>query len=514
MAYPVRTLCSLFLSLLVGAGCVSGDPVREADPASAGSARAFADRDSGGAAPKAPGLDRAHDDHRFAELLKQAHRQAERDGLGTAMPAYLEAIALDPAHSRAHILRYQLALRWLERNEVAAALDMLAAILEHEPEHPLAAPLRRELLGEPVPVPEPVAEPPPQPETPVLPADVLAAMRPVRILLDRAGSQWPVELPEGAWNEQGVLAVPAGWRGTLDALGSRRWQRLTGPDGQSLRLRMRDWHGEAGLWRSGRGIVMELPLETYLVGVVSTEMSTSWHIEALKAQAVAARTYVVRALLEVPAGRAYDVRGDVMDQAFRPTATVGPAARAVGETAGEVLLWQDKPARIFFHADNGGISEDPRFVWGHRLPYYEIRRDPFSDRVPAWEARIPVAEWTRRLRLPPPRGVTLQRSPSGRVARVVWFGNDGSRRELRGNDVRLALDPRRIRSLLFDLEREGDVFVLTGRGYGHGVGMSQWGARTMADRGMRHDEILAHYYPGVDLLRSPASARLHGADLP
>lgn len=274
-------------------------------------------------------------------------------------------------------------------------------------------------------------------------------------------------------------------------------------------LEIRDWSGHGILRRVSAGLILEIPLDEYLVGVVSTEMSSSWHIEALKAQAVASRTYVVRALMDVPANRAWDVRGDVMDQAFRPTAIAGAAARAVHETAGEVLVWEGKPARIFFHADNGGVSEDPRWVWGHVLPYYRVEKDSWSNKVPAWEARVGLDEWRRRQRLPDPRRVTLQRSASGRVAALVWEGKDGSRRSLRGNDVRLALGPRRIRSLLFDMERVGSEFVLRGRGYGHGVGMSQWGARTMADAGTRHHEILAQYYPGLLLGRLPdvAAAR-------
>jgi SpoIID/LytB domain protein len=452
------------------------------------------------------------DGDRFSELVAMAREQARRDGLESAMPAYLEAIALDPEAMQASILRYQLALAWLERNETAFALDMLAAIIDRDPNDPLAGPLYRELLGEPaeIDVPAEVSAPTAVSPPAVAPADPLVVTGfvagAVRILLDRDGAGWTLAIPGGAWDERGVLAVPAGWRGTLSALAKRRWTMLGGSDGAVLDLEIRDWRGHGILRRVKSGLILEIPLDEYLVGVVSTEMSSSWHIEALKAQAVASRTYVVRALMDVPAGRAWDVRGDVMDQAFRPTAIAGAAARAVRETAGEVLVWEGAPARIFFHADNGGISEDPRWVWGHVLPYYRVEKDPWSNKVPAWEARIGLAEWQRRQRLPDPRRVTLQRSASGRVAALVWEGKDGSRRSLRGNDVRLALGPRHIRSLLFDMERVGQEFVLRGRGYGHGVGMSQWGARTMADAGTPHHEILAHYYPGLRLGRLPAVA--------
>lgn len=454
---------------------------------------------------------RAVEGDRFGELVAEARERARVAGFESAMPAYLEAIALDPDSSRSRILRYQLAIAWLERNQTAFALDMLAAIVDRDPDDPLAGPLYRDLMGEREAAQPSVSAPPTDVSAPSsTPVTVPAASKAVlagdvpstvRILLDRDGGQWTLAIPHGAWDERGVLAVPADWRGTLAALAGRRWKALMASDGGVLDLEIRDWRGHGRMRRVTEGLILELPLDEYLVGVVSTEMSSSWHIEALKAQAVASRTYLVRALVDVPAGRAWDVRGDVMDQAFRPTAVAGSAAVAVQTTAGEVLVWEGQPARIFFHADNGGISEDPRWVWGHVLPYYRVRKDPFSGKVPVWEARIGVDEWRRRQRLPEPRKVTLQRSASGRVAAIVWEGSDGSRHSLRGNDVRLALGPRRIRSLLFDLDRVGREFVFLGRGYGHGVGMSQWGARTMAEGGLRYDEILAYYYPGLTTAR-------------
>ncbi len=445
---------------------------------------------------------------RFNALIREARERADEDGLGAAMPAYLQAIATAPGESQAQILRYQLALSWLEFGNRAEALSLLTTILERQPGHELAAPLYKQIVGKDRPdLPEfapdelsapPAAAPVPGPPTTKSAATVHLPRLTVRMRVPAEATKWQVALPKGGW-QNGAAVFRPGWKGTLAQLNRGSWQVVESVDGDLVEMSVNAWQGRARLARSGAYVVLELPLDQYLTGVVGTEMSSSWHFQALKAQAVASRTYVVRTLLEPRSGSGWDVRGDVMDQAFRPLADGGTIARAVAETSGEVLVWEDDVAMIFFHADNGGISEDPKYVWGFDLPYYQIKKDPFSDQVDPWTASVTVKEIARRLNLPAASRVLLQKDPSGRVARIRWIGADGSDRIVSGNDFRLAVGPRKVRSLLFDARLADGTFQFDGRGYGHGVGMSQWGAKRMAERGMKYRDILAYYYPQLSV---------------
>lgn len=450
---------------------------------------------------------------RFEALLIEARTKDAADGFMAAMPAYLEAIASEPASERSDLLRYQMALRAHELGRDAEALDFISPLLQRDASHPLAGPLKMELLGTDAEwvdeddsegVSDAVTAPTAVTRAPVVSArqqrlnEIVGGTAMVRILLPSDGLDWPITFSRGAWDGEKLVYRP-GWSGTLRQVRQAGWKRLDGPDAQGLPMQVRNWQGVGRLSRSTKGIVIHVPLEDYLIGVVGTEMSPSWHVQALRAQAVASRTYLVYILFQGRANSDYDLRGDVMDQAFRPESGQHSVATAVRETSGEILLWEDHPARIFFHADNGGISEDPRFVWGFKLPYYKIQNDAFSNRVDPWQARVPIEEIRKRMKLPAPAKITVNRDPSTRVTRLLWADSAGKIHTVKGNDFRLAVGPRRVRSLLFDVEMKGNELVFSGRGYGHGVGMSQWGAKTMAEQNMDYREILAYYYPGTKL---------------
>lgn len=461
----------------------------------------------------------------FQAQVAAARAVAEAQGFTAALPEFMAAIALEPQGERAQLLRYQLAMRHLEAGEVGLALDLLTAILAVDAAHPLALPLYRQYAGDTsadveaatpntsalaatavVAVTAPALatgrasayRPVPRPEP------ALVVPESVRVLIPAEGMDWRVRFGEAVYADGRPAAVPAVT--TLRALAAGAPRTLAAADGGPLQLTVHEWRGQGRIHVLGGGeLALELDLDAYLSGVVATEMNPSWHTQALRAQAVAARTYVVKAIAEAPRGRGYDLRGDVLDQAFRPQ-VVQAAVAAVAATHGRILTHQGRPATIFFSADNGGISEDPRFVWGFRLPYYAIQKDPFSNRVPAWTAKLTVADVARHLRLEPPTKLKLQRGPSGRVAFLLWTDAAGRETRVRGNDFRLAVGPRYVRSLLFDAELNGEYLVLSGRGYGHGVGMSQWGAKTMAERGLSYEQILNYYYPGAELTQVPVAA--------
>jgi len=254
--------------------------------------------------------------------------------------------------------------------------------------------------------------------------------------------------------------------------------------------------------------IKTMALETYLVGVVSSEAWPKWNLEALKAQAVASRSFAMRRMLEVGAGG--HLKSTVMDQVYdesriRP----GPAA-AVEATRGEVLTYHGEPIRALFHSTCGGRTSAPSQVWGgvgeeYLVPvkcgYCEI-----SPRF-TWELRLPLRKLRRKLaRLGLKNGAALELLPldPDEAGRTRWVRLGSGRRapQVSAQKLRLLLGFDVLRSAIFEARVERTQVVFTGRGSGHGVGMCQWGAEGMARAGKTYDEILEHYYPRTELRRA------------
>ncbi len=277
---------------------------------------------------------------------------------------------------------------------------------------------------------------------------------------------------------------------------------------------------EVSLYDSATGKVLRLPLEEYVAGVVAAEMPASFHPEALKAQAVAARTYAV---LHVRAfggegcrshpeadlcsdpreGQAWMLVDRLRRQWGRQFETNWSRVReAVAATRGLIAVFRNRPIEAVYHAASGGVTEDAVAVWGRAVPYLRSVSSPFEagtrhDRV---AVTMTVAEAARRtgvslasLRRTTAAGVApvavAARTASGRVA-VLRVGD----RRLTGEEARAALG---LRSTLFTVRVSGDALVVESRGYGHGVGLSQYGADGLARRGYDFRRILAHFYQGT-----------------
>ena len=269
------------------------------------------------------------------------------------------------------------------------------------------------------------------------------------------------------------------------------------------------------------GRVETLPLEDYLAGVVAAEMPATFHPEALKAQAVAARTYTVRQMQVFggPGCRQHpeaDVCGD--PQTGQAWASLEDKRRqwgwlngwrfsrkirqAVEETAGLILVYQGAPIDAVYHSTSGGRTEAALTVWGHDVPYLRPVDSPWEEASPHFRSSktLTVDEFARRLeikaeaveKLPAERCFeAVETSPGGRVARARVGG-----REFTGPQLRQRLD---LPSTWFECRRQGQQLVFAIRGWGHGVGLSQYGADGMARQGRTYQEILQHYYPGTSL---------------
>ncbi|MEW6542583.1 MAG: SpoIID/LytB domain-containing protein [Nitrospirota bacterium] len=258
----------------------------------------------------------------------------------------------------------------------------------------------------------------------------------------------------------------------------------------------------------GRGLmaVNRVELEEYVKGVVPAEMNAGWHQEALKVQAVVARTYALyqRRLNRDPA---YDVVATVQDQVYRGRAGLDQRVQqAVEATRGLVLTFRNVPILAAFSSTAAGPTEDALTVWSKDLPYLKGVDCPFDQGSPyyQWRAEFTLQDLEDKLRRQGLRVGAIASltpyafTPAGRVTKLRLLHSQGELL-LRGEDLRRAVGYGVIPSTQFEVESIGRSVVLTGRGAGHAVGLCQWGAKEMAELGYPFDTILRYYFPGTDL---------------
>jgi len=374
------------------------------------------------------------------------------------------------------------------------------------------------------PVPRPSTGPAPaQPGIPPRPGVVVPSpsettgTRFIRVLLLR-GTQEVVLEGETirAWGIDGRLAAEATGRVTLAAVGERiRWDgsRLLGdtldaagaPD---LRVGNRLKVGRVRLLaRKGELLVVAVvPLETYVGAVLGKEAPPRFHPEALAALAVAVRTYAVGASA-TPRDPAYDVVGTVEDQVFDGMDEVPAASReAADRTRGLVVRFRGDLARTVYHSTCGGRTEDAGSAWGKDIPYLRAQFCDDCAESPAyrWEYRMSEAEGRRvakALGVPPVKDLRFAvtgRTAAGRASRVR-ISSGGVSRELQAAEFRKAAGYAKVRSLKMEVVPVAGGWRFTGEGWGHGVGLCQFGANGMARRGAGFREILVRYYPGTEI---------------
>ncbi|MGB3533204.1 MAG: SpoIID/LytB domain-containing protein [Microcoleaceae cyanobacterium] len=256
------------------------------------------------------------------------------------------------------------------------------------------------------------------------------------------------------------------------------------------------YRGKALLIPQADGItaVNYVDLEQYLYSVLGSEMDGGWPTEALKAQAVAARTYAL--YKRERSNGMYDLGNDQMWQVYKGVSTESSGTQtAVSATQGQVLTHNGQVILAAFHSSSGGHTENSEDVWYNSLPYLRG--------VPDYDQNSPVFEWTKTISqanltqrisgVGKVQAMTPQRTSAyGSVITMDVTGDAGSR-VMDGEEIAGLLG---LRSTRFRVSRtEGSTnFVVTGRGFGHGVGMSQWGAYHLASNGYNYHQILLYYY--------------------
>ncbi|MBD3881950.1 SpoIID/LytB domain-containing protein [Phormidium tenue FACHB-886] len=261
----------------------------------------------------------------------------------------------------------------------------------------------------------------------------------------------------------------------------------------------------------GLTAVNYVDLEQYLYSVVGSEMPTDWNLEALKAQAVAARSYVLyqrnggaNAVFDVGNTTAWQVYGGLEEESASTRA-------AVDATQGQVLTYQGQIIDAVFHSCAGGRTENVEDVWTSPLPYLRSVESPDLDSPNCrWAKTVPMDELKQHyndvgmIQALIPEKVTA----GGRIVKIRLQGSEGDR-IIDGDDLRDALGlrsaPFQIIPQLSQVASAGNVpaaptaFEFTGQGFGHGIGMSQWGAYRLAQTNWNYAQILLHYYTGASL---------------
>lgn len=251
-----------------------------------------------------------------------------------------------------------------------------------------------------------------------------------------------------------------------------------------------------------------IPIEEYIVGVVAGEMPVTFHLEALKAQAVAARSYVLKRI-EYNKGQSYDVVDNVLSQVYLDNqylktswandyqTNILKIKTAVLMTKGEYIEYDGKIADALYFSTSNGFTENSDEVFGFEAPYlksvasiWDQETSPvFND-----DKHYPLASFYQLLDIPYQSELKIKiikKSSTGRIIDLII-----NEQSMKGSDLVKKLN---LRSNDFNIKQQANNVIIETKGFGHGVGMSQYGALGMAEDGYLYDEILAHYYQGTKI---------------
>lgn len=250
-----------------------------------------------------------------------------------------------------------------------------------------------------------------------------------------------------------------------------------------------------------------LSLESYLSGVLTSEMPKSWPLEALKAQSVAARSYALAVQSERRTAD-FHVESSVLDQVYTHQVDA-KIHQAVLETSGVILLSPEKKIlKSFYHADCGGATSEAKNVWGAGVNMGRASDSscPANPKA-SWSLRMTQKSLFQKIKekWAPEMNLELEElkfspEPEGeRFMSVNFLWSNGVGSQILAQQFREILGFSKLKSTRFDVKQEKGWIEFKGRGYGHGVGLCQWGARNLALKGQDYQQILHHYYPAAEI---------------
>jgi stage II sporulation protein D len=254
-------------------------------------------------------------------------------------------------------------------------------------------------------------------------------------------------------------------------------------------------------------VINELNVEEYLKGVLNEEISAKWHPESLKAQAVVARTY---ALYQkgMRKNNLYHMKDTTADQVYGGVRNENEMTnKAIEDTKGIVLTYRGKFAKAFYHSISGGITEDVTDVWGGEGEgYLKGIKCEFDKDAPNyhWETEIDnvdleIALLKNGIKVDGLFSIEPTSFTSSKRVSELQIRHRNGVEKISGVNFRKIIGYDEIKSTLFRIKKNEGSFVFYGRGSGHGVGLCQWGAKGMAERGYSFIDILKYYYPGIEI---------------
>lgn len=296
--------------------------------------------------------------------------------------------------------------------------------------------------------------------------------------------------------------------------GANRGKELTfTTPSQKFRVSNKTYRGTITVeWKDkGQAVVIDkLSVEDYLTGLINSEISSSWPTNAIKAQAIAARTYAlnqVEAARKSSHPRSFDITSTMLDQVYEGAHLEDfRAKKAVSATRGEVLLRSSSVFAAYYHSCCGGHTEYAHNVWPGEKDF-SLVDDPHCADSPKfnWRFEVPFTEFLGTLA---ENGYSfknahaLSTSPlldSPRIGEVI-IEDDNGFKMLKATELRKIFGYANIKSTWFDVAVKGKNIIFSGRGYGHGVGLCQWGAKGMAEKGFDYRDILKFYYPDAEVV--------------
>jgi len=259
--------------------------------------------------------------------------------------------------------------------------------------------------------------------------------------------------------------------------------------------------------RSDKKIVEEIPIEQYIVGVLAGEMPISFDIEALKAQAVASRSYAKKRMI-YNKNKDYDVIDTTTNQVYLDNEELKEAwgknyeknykkiIEAVSATLGEYVTYDGEVIDAFFFSTSTGITENSENVFSESLPYLKSVSSTWDSISPVYRVTktFKLKEFYEKLKIKYSNNLEIKYLSKTKTDKVKKISINNV--EFAGGDI---VDIFKLKSSYFTLKQEGDKIIITTKGYGHGVGMSQYGAYAMALQGYNYKEILKYYYQGVEI---------------
>ncbi len=273
---------------------------------------------------------------------------------------------------------------------------------------------------------------------------------------------------------------------------------------------------EIAVFRNESKQIENLPLEKYITGVVSAEMPADFELEALKAQALTARTFIISHLMKGTGKvNGADVADTVKYQVYKNEAELRAAwgkdyawksdkvAKAVLATKGQILTYEGKPITATFFSTSNGFTENSKDLWGDSYPYLQSVESPWDKESPKYRDQkvISIAQFEQKLGVKINEnsiGKIVKQTSGKRVASVDFNGKIVS-----GRTIRETLE---LKSTDFEWKRKDNHIIISTKGYGHGVGMSQYGANGMAMEGKNYKEIVSHYYQGTAITSADSVA--------